>query len=227
MKISKQTFEIMKNFTTINVGILVENGTTLQTISNQKNILAKAEVPEHFDTRFALYDLVQFLNLANSPVLVGGEYNFEDEHVKIIKDGARSTYYYSDESTINIPTKEVNMPEPEIKFELTEADLSTIRQMAGILGKSDISVRGIGDEKCISVLDVKDPTSNTFDLEVSSISNGEDYDMHFKVDNIKILKGNYDVGISSQGIGHFVHQDLDLQYWIALEPTSNYGRGDG
>ena len=73
---------------------------------------------------------------------------------------------------------------------------------------------------------MKDPTSNTFDLEVSSISSGEDYDMHFKVDNIKILKGNYDVGISSQGIGHFVHQDLELEYWIALEPTSNHGKGD-
>ena len=216
----------MKNFTIINVGILVENGTTLQTISNQKNILAKAEVPEHFDTRFALYDLVQFLNLANSSVLVGGEYDFSDDYVKILKDGVSSTYYYSDESTINIPQKEVNMPDPEIRFELTETDLSTIRQMAGILGKPDISVRGTGDDQYISVLDVKDPTSNTFDMESSIISNGDDYEMHFKVDNIKILKGNYDVGISSQGIGHFVHQDLELEYWIALEPTSNYGKGD-
>ena len=216
----------MKNFTTINVGILIESGTTLQTISNQKNILAKAEVPEHFDKRFAIYDLVQFLNLANSSVLVGGEYEFNDDYVKVAKEGAMSTYYYSDESTINIPTKEVTMPEPEIKFELTETDLSTIRQMAGILGKPDISVRGNNDQQYITVLDVKDPTSNTFDLEVDSISNGEDYEMHFKVDNIKILKGNYDVGISSEGIGHFVHQNLDLEYWIALEPSSKYGKGD-
>ena len=51
--------------------------------------------------------------------------------------------------------------------------------MAAILGKPDISVRGSGDDQFISVLDVKDPTSNTFDLEVSSISNGDDYEMHF------------------------------------------------
>ena len=164
--------------------------------------------------------------MANSPVLVGGEYNFNDDYVNIVKNGANSTYYYSDESTINIPTKKVTMPEPEIEFELTETDLSTIRGMAGILGKPDMSVRGTGDEQHISVLDVKDPTSNTFDLKITSGSNGDEFDMHFKVENIKILKGNYDVGISSKGIGHFVHQNLDLEYWIALEPTSKYGKGD-
>ena len=47
--------------------------------------------------------------------------------------------------------------------------------------------------------------------------------MYFRVENLKLLRGNYNVSISSQAISHFVHDDLILEYWIALEPDSSYG----
>jgi hypothetical protein len=36
------------------------------------------------------------------------------------------------------------------------------------------------------------------------------------------MKGSYDVEISSEAISYFRHQDLPLEYWIALEPDSYY-----
>ena len=48
MKITKQTIDILRNFSTINSSILVKPGSKLETISPMKNILAKSEVAENW-----------------------------------------------------------------------------------------------------------------------------------------------------------------------------------
>ena len=48
MKLSEQTVNILKNFSTINQNILVKEGSQLRTMSTMKNILAEAEVTEAF-----------------------------------------------------------------------------------------------------------------------------------------------------------------------------------
>ena len=46
--------------------------------------------------------------------------------------------------------------------------------------------------------------------------------MNFKIENLKILDGNYEVFVSSKGISNFKNKDVDLEYFIALEPDSKY-----
>ena len=57
MNLSKQTVDILKNYSTINSSIAVGTGSTLQTMSAMKNILVKSTVEESFETDFAIYDL--------------------------------------------------------------------------------------------------------------------------------------------------------------------------
>ncbi len=64
MKITRATFDILKNFSTINGSILVKEGNSLATISTSKNILAQAEVSETFENEFGIYDLGEFLRVA-------------------------------------------------------------------------------------------------------------------------------------------------------------------
>ena len=153
---------------------------------------------------------------------MGADYTFDEDYVVISKDRATSRYYYADPSTIITPTKNITMPEAEIQFELKHEDLSTIRNMSSVLAKPDMVVKGYGDSIVLSVLDKKDPTSNVFNLEVGD-GNGDEFEMYFKGENLKLLGGNYTVKISSKAISEFVHNDIDLTYWIALEPDSNYG----
>jgi hypothetical protein len=61
IKISKRTLDILKNFSTINSGILVNEGNVLTTLSSTKNILAEAHVDETFPRQFAIWDLNKFL----------------------------------------------------------------------------------------------------------------------------------------------------------------------
>ena len=222
MNLSKQTVDILKNYSTINSSIAVGTGSTLQTMSAMKNILVKSSVEENFETSFAIYDLTEFLNLSTSEAFVGADYIFDEDYVVISKDRATSRYYYADPSTIISPTKDITMPEAEIEFELMHEDLSTIRNMSSVLAKPDMVVKGHDNSIVLSVLDKKDPTSNVFNLEVGD-GNGDEFEMYFKGENLKLLGGNYTVKISSKAISEFVHNDIDLTYWIALEPDSNYG----
>jgi len=222
MNLSKQTVDILKNFSTINSSIAVDAGSALQTMSVMKNILVKSTVEEYFETEFAIYDLTEFLNLSTSEAFIGADFGFNDSYVDISKDRATSRYYYADRSNIVSPTKSITMPDAEIEFQLKQDDLSTIRNMSSVLAKSDMVVRGDANSMILSVLDKKDPTSNVFNLEVGD-GNGDDFEMYFKGENLKLLRGDYTVKISSKAISQFTHNDIDLTYWIALEPDSNYG----
>ena len=224
MQISRETFDILKNFSTINGSILVKKGNSLATISTSKNILAQAEVAETFDNEFGIYDLGEFLRVAGDESFIGAEYEFGADAVVLSKDRAMCRYYYADTSTIvSPPDKAMNMPDADISFNLSLEDFSAVSNMANVLGKPDLALVSNGDGKIkLSVLDKKDPTTNTFDLEVGNGASSK-FEMYFRTENLKVLRGNYTVTISAQGISHFVNNDIQLEYWIAVEPDSKFG----
>ena len=221
MKITRQTIDILKNFSTINSSILVKPGSELETISAMKNILAKSSVAEDFSQQFAIYDLTEFLGLVDTPALENAELEFETKWVNMVNGRSSAKYYYADESTIVKPERKLEMPDPEIRFELSKTDLNSVLTTAGILSKPDLSITSDGKTISMVVLDKTDPTSNDFKIGVGE-SSGDEYTVYMKTELIKVLVGSYDVSISSKGISHFSNQDIDLEYWIALEPDSEY-----
>jgi hypothetical protein len=70
------------------------------------------------------------------------------------------------------------------------------------------------------VRDKRNDTSNEYSIDVGETE--KDFVFNFKVENIKIIPGTYDVVISSKFISQFSNKNYDLNYWIALEPDSTY-----
>ena len=56
MKLSTQTTEVLKNFSTINQNIMIRSGDTLKTVSAMKNIVATAKVPDNFVREVPIYN---------------------------------------------------------------------------------------------------------------------------------------------------------------------------
>ena len=48
------------------------------------------------------------------------------------------------------------------------------------------------------------------------------FTFNFKVENIKIIPGAYDVVVSSKLLSKFTNTQYDLTYYIALEPDSTF-----
>ena len=224
MKLNATTQDILKNFSEINTNILIKPGNELNTISTMRNIFAKADISEEFSAEFGIYDLNEFLaalSLFQMPDL-----DFQ-EHCVVITEGKTKNktlkYFYSDPSVIVSPTKDVNMPESDINFTLSESNLAQLQKMAAILKAPDLALIGEkGGDVVLKVCDKKNDTSNKFDIVVGENATA-DYTFYFKVENLKMISGNYDVAVSSKSIAHFTNTIHPIEYWIALEPDSVYG----
>ena len=220
MKLSDSTLSLLKNFSTINQSILFKQGTKLRTISVMKNILAEATVSEEIPKDFGIYDLNQFLNglsLHNSP-----ELDFDNDNHVVIKEGkSRSKYFFADPQVIvTPPEKEMNLPSEDVTFDLSTEQLDKLLKAAAIYQLPDLAVVGANGVVKIVVRDKKNDTSNDFAITVGETD--KQFSFNFKVENIKILPGNYEVVVSSKLLSRFRSKNQDLTYFIALEPDSTF-----
>jgi len=219
MKLSENTFNLLKNFSGINQSISVKSGNTLRTISVAENIFAVANVEESFPQDFSIYDLNEFLG--GMSLMKGADMEFTGNHyVKIKHNRSAIKYFFADSSLIKqAPEKEINLPDEEVRFVLTESDLSSLQRAAAVYQLPDFSVIGDGSEINIVARDKENDTSNTFSINVGTTT--DEFVLNLKVENIKLLKGDYDVVMSKRLISRFTHKSIPVTYWIALEPDSN------
>ena len=221
MKISKKTLEILKNYASINSNILVNAGNTLTTISPVKNVLSETTVGETFDTSFGIWDLNKFLGVVS--LFSDPEFEFEEKYVKIVgSKGSSVKYYYCEPKLLTVPTKKINMPASAISFNLTQKNFLELQKAASVLQVSDISVHNVDGHIKMTALDKSDVGSNTFSIDVGEYSGSNNFEMFFKIENLKLLAGDYTVDICEKVVSKFSHQTIDLNYWIALEADSNF-----
>ena len=223
MKLSNHTTLVLKNFATINQNLVIKEGNTISTMSAMKNIVAKADVEETFPQEVAIYDLNEFLaslSLFTSPVL-----EFYENHVMITEENNSSNslkYFYSDPSVVTSPSKMITMPSQEVTFTMTNDDLSKLKRAAGVIGAPDMVLEKNGSGSSLTVKDKKNDTANTFSIDVDTKTEGSNFKFFYKVENLKVMEGNYDVEISSKNISHLKSTNKDVEYWVALEPESSY-----
>jgi len=221
MKLSDKTLTLLKNFSSINQSILFKKGKSLRTISVMKNILAEATIDEEFPKDFGIYDLNQYLNglgLHNNP-----ELDFEADTYVVIREGkSRTKYFFADPNVIvTPPDKEITLPSEDVSFELSTSQLDKLLKAAAIYQLPDLGVVGGDGVVKIVVRDKKNDTSNDFSIVVGETDSV--FSFNFKVENIKILPGTYDVVVSQKLLSRFTCRDYDLKYFIALEPDSTFG----
>ena len=221
MKLNQNTTDILTNFAGINTNILIKEGNELSTISTMRNIFAKATITDKFTKEFGIYDLNQFLSAVSSATKP--ELSFKDKHLEIFEEGSpkdKDDFFYSDASLIVSPSKEVKMPEADVTFSLTESNYKKLLKKALIYQVPDLALIGTkGGDVVLKVYDKKNDTSNSSTIVVGQNATA-DYTFYFKVENMKMLDGDYDVSVSSKSISHFKNKKLPVEYWIALEPDS-------
>ena len=224
MKVSDQTLEVLKNFSEINTNILVKPGSELSTISTMKNILAKATITESFDKQFAVYDLSELLGIVSA--IEKPDVDISNEKFMTIgSTGSKSKakYYYSDESVVTSPQKDVVMPDADVNFQLKDEILSKLLKMAAIMKLPDLSLVGVKGQDVILKVHDKKNSANSYEEFVGTEASA-DFTFNFKIENLKIIPGDYDVAVSSKSISHFKNKVKPIEYWIALEPDSKISK---
>ena len=221
MKLSEKTLTVLKNFAGINNSILVKEGNQLRTISVAKNILAEANIEEEFPRQFGVYDLNQFLNglsLHQDPDL-----DFTEESYLNIREGKRRVkYFFADPQVIiSPPDKQITLPSEDVHFQLESSALDKLLKAAAVYQLPDLCVVGEAGAVRLVVRDKKNDTSNSYSVAVGETD--KEFSFNFKVENIKIIPGSYDVVVSSKLLSEFTNSTYNLKYYIALEPDSTFG----
>ncbi len=221
--ISQETLSILKNFSQLNANLLVRPGNVINTVTGAKNVMAQATVKEDFPVEFGIWDLNKFLgtlSLFDSPTCVFGE-----KSVKISGEGGRAvTYYYSEPSLLTTINKQVQMPETVINLSLTQSVFADLQRAASVLQLPDLSFTSMDGENILAVVrDKKDPTSNDYSVAVGDVlGDTPNFEFNFKIDNLKLLPGDYDVEICESVVSSFTNTNIDVKYWIALETDSTF-----
>ena len=221
MKLSEQTVSILKNYSAINQNLMIKEGSEISTMSAMKNIVSKATVEENFPVEFAIYDLNEFLSAMS--LFTNPDLDFKDDFVVITESGSKGRnlkYWYSEPSVATTPSREVTMPSVDVEFPMNSGILSEVQKAAAVIGAPDMVLED--DE--LRVTDKKNDTANSYSTSLDTKSDDDaSYKFWFKVENLKLLPGDYDVQVSEKRISHFQNTKLPIEYFIALEPESSYG----
>lgn len=218
MKLSKETINLFKNFSSINTNLLIEPGNNISTKSAKKTILADAVVAETFPVEFGIYDLNEFLGamtLFESPIL-----EFEEKYVTITEESNTNysiRFYKAEKSVLVYKDKPITFPESYIDFDLSASVLLNIQRSAAVLHADVVSVIGDGSQVTIQVGKQKQE-ANSYQNIIGPTT--KKFKVNILIEHFRMVPGDYAVSIHPK-ITRF-KSSSDLVYYIAVETDSTF-----
>jgi hypothetical protein len=145
---------------------------------------------------------------------------FTDKYVTI-KEKNNSVRYYAAASSVLTSVPNIKpFPSADITFNLNSGNLSQILKVASVLRVQDFSIVGDGKSVAILVSDKSNASGNTFDAVIGETD--KTFKVNFKVENLKMLPGDYEVAIGAKKISRFSSKTQNLTYYVALELDSTF-----
>ena len=108
-----------------------------------------------------------------------------------------------------------------MKSYIDEGVLDSLLKASSVLSLPDMLYSSDGSTDVLTVKHKKNSTSNVFSKTVAQ-GNGSTYEMFLRMENVKVIPGDYTVFVSSKGIAHFTNRNISVEYFIATEPDSTY-----
>lgn len=215
MKLSEHTLAVLKNFASINSGIVLTPGTTQKTIHHEKSILVEAVIEDSFDETFGIYDLNQFLG--NATTLANPELTFTKDFVTL-DDGELSLTYHGCATNLIVtpPNKELTLKSVDVTFSLTNVTLQKLLKIATMNALSNLSVIGENGSLLLRIHERASDTSNFGNIKLGDYT-GNDFVATFKTDNLKLLPDDYTVELQIGAFAKFENVNKTLKYFVALE----------
>lgn len=221
MNISRETRQVLQNFSTINSNLVIKAGNKLATISESKTIMAEAQVTESFPQDIGIYDLPEFLSVVG--MMDDPELIFEDSAM-LVRSGDQSIrYFYSEMEILTQPSKSITMPSVEVSLVLSSSQLAQIRKASSVLRHNELLISNESGSLTASVVNSKDPTANSYTLTINEDdSHAEQFSFYMSIPNLKLIDGDYTVNISSKLISQWINNNTQTNYFVALEKNSSY-----
>ena len=214
MKFSNETISVLKNFATINPGLVFKPGSVIRTMHPQKTVMASATVSENIEKVARVYDLSRFL--ATLSLFDDPDVEFTEDKFIISSGKSKVSYTYAAEAmVVSAPDKDIKFPDPEAVVTVKWKELDSVIKAAGVLKLSEVAFISDGSSISLSAVDSKNPTADAYEIVVAEDVNTKEFKMIIKVENLKLMQNDYEVSLSTKGLAHF--KSSKAEYFIALE----------
>ena len=219
MQLSKETLNVIKNFSGINGSLMLKAGNKLATISEGKNVMAEVTITETFPSDFGIYDLNEFLNVVS--LFSDTNLDFSEKYVLVSGGGnSKIKYFAAGEGVVKSAPTTIKFPSSDVSFTLEAGQLAMIQRTSSVLKASDVAIVGADGKLKVIVSDKKNDTSNAYEVTLGDTD--ETFKANIKVENLKMLPNDYEVSISKKKISKFKHTASDLTYYVAIEADSEF-----
>lgn len=214
MKLSDRTITILKNFATINDSLLFLPGKIQKTVNESDYIQCEAVLEEDFPTEFGIYDLRTFLS--NVAALKDPDISFSSSYLTLSDGTFTIDYFYTSPRNIKSPEAGgIEVGEPDVKFTLTNQEFQRLVKLADMNGLPSLKITGKNGEIIMQARENTD-SSNSVLMKIDTYE-GEDFDVTFTLENLKLLPDDYEVSLYIDGLGVFENTSKTLKYFITLD----------
>jgi len=212
MKLAAHTLAVLENFASINQGIIIKEGNRLRTLAILENIFAATEVPNEFPKEFALYDINELL--ATLSLLDDPDLEFRSDHIFITSGGTKVKYFYSSPAVVvGPPENDINLSNALATLTLKADTIKRIQKSAAALKLKDLQFTDEG----IKAFNLNNAGNQiTIELAVDGII---DSPKCIKIDNLKLLEGDYDVAVFDRAIKFSSNTNPGLFYFVTVEAS--------
>lgn len=219
MKLSKETIALLNNFASINQNLELKPGGVIETVAPERNIRVSAKIAEEFETPFYIYDLTTFLGVLG--LLPDAELNFIQNAVELVEDGRKIRYGCAEKDILVLPSGAGSPPIAEYaKFNIDDSTISAIKKAAAIFAMPNVRISGNGKKITASVIDLKNPSSNAYDVDLGKTD--KTFNADFLVSTFKMISGDYTVQLDKKFVSLWTLTDDSYVMAIAMTQTSSF-----
>jgi len=219
MKLSIDTINILKYFSSITPNILISPGSDLSTMTLNKNIVAVATVLEDFPQEFGVYNLPEFLNVVS--LFKDPELLFLGGKKAQIKEGRAVIGYTFAEPALmtKAPAKGLKAGDEVATFELKADQLTSLQKAMSILNLQDVIIEGIGGKLYLKGTDLKSSSSSGYEYELGDADS--DFSAIIKEEYLRLMPGTHNVAVTERYV-RFNHIEKNVTTWIGVDAKSKF-----
>lgn len=221
MKFNQRSLQILKNFSSIQQGMIFKPGNKLSVVSEAGTILGRATIDDDIEDGFAIYDMAKFLGALS--MFTDPELSVRDGYIEISEGTEKIHYNLAEPSLIKSPPDKEFSFDPDVEFSVTSKEFGRVMKGAAITAATHICVTGDREHIRLEALAVVPGSRNqntgaAYKIELGTTD--KQFNFVFLVDNIKMIDTDYAVTISQQGIAKFTGEGVE--YYVAVENSSTF-----
>lgn len=216
MRLDDRTIQLLNNFATINKSIRFFPGRDVATMTSNKTILARARIGNDIEREFAIQDLPKFLGVVR--LFRDPRIEISEESVTLSEDEKAVKYTLSAAHLMETPPTKTFDFSVDVSFPVTARLLKEVKDAAATLSHREVVIVGEHGAVFLETTNVENPSADKYRVRVG-VTDKPDFRIIVKIDNLRLIPGDYEVEVSFQKIVRF--RSDDVEYLVAVEASKS------